>query len=178
MKTFETEKHNIPEGATHYINESGVYRFSWGKYVGGDLHLRLSGGKFWRCVVNKFFSGVIEPIPQPKEVEWVNGDIVNTPDGEGCLVAEVFRDGYSYWVVQFKDNFHPFCVTELSKPESPEDKAKRELLETSYDLYRKTQVAINSVACESFESFCSNKHNVCFWSAIVNETNYRCTTSS
>jgi hypothetical protein len=29
IKTFETESHNIPEGATHYLNETGTDCFAW-----------------------------------------------------------------------------------------------------------------------------------------------------
>ena len=36
MKTFETEKHNIPEGATHYHNENDDYEFCWFKIVNGE----------------------------------------------------------------------------------------------------------------------------------------------
>lgn len=38
MKTFETEKHNIPEGATHYANETDDDYFAWVKFVDGEVY--------------------------------------------------------------------------------------------------------------------------------------------
>lgn len=67
-----------------------------------------------------------ESLDAIEQVEWKNGDIVNTPDGEGCIVAEVYRDGYSYWIVQFKDNFHEFDPSEISEPETTKVKEERE----------------------------------------------------
>lgn len=36
MKTFLTEKHNIPEGATHYADETVLGYFAWVKFVDGE----------------------------------------------------------------------------------------------------------------------------------------------
>lgn len=122
----------------------------------------------------------LKPIPQCKEVEWVNGDeclYMNSSEAHKFIGMDPTRSDFCY-IKANCSSVNWVEVSKLSKPESPEEKIERERLEAGYDLYRKTQVSIKSVACESFESFCSSNHNVCFWSAIVNETNYRCTTSS
>lgn len=36
MKTFLTEKNNIPEGATHYADETVMDYFAWVKFIGGE----------------------------------------------------------------------------------------------------------------------------------------------
>lgn len=109
---------------------------------------------------------------QTKEVEWANGDIANTPDGEGCLVAEVYRDGYSYWIVQFKDNFHPFDLSELSKPETEEQKLEREELEAAYFLYSEW-AKINGYPKLSQLEFNSTKRDKASFLSIVRITNYK-----
>lgn len=152
MKTFETEKGNIPEGATHYSDEAEGKYFCWYNINEEVKICVLDGvgfGHKWHRCTNEHKGADVKPIPSvptetPEEkealdaieqVEWKNGDIVKTPDGMGCLVAEVFRDGYSYWIVQFKDNFHPFCVTELSKPETEAERVERERLEAVKEMF-------------------------------------------
>ena len=63
--------------------------------------------------------------------KFVGGDICLDHGSVQCLVAEVYRDGYSYWIVQFKDNFHPFDLSELSKPETKQQREDREREELS-----------------------------------------------
>lgn len=70
MKTFKTEKKNIPGGATHYINETSFFHFSWGKYVNGELVLCRHEGE-WSLVDEKTLLNSLKPIPKAKEVEWV-----------------------------------------------------------------------------------------------------------
>lgn len=74
MKTFETEKHNIPEGATHYENETSISYFAWFKLSGDDLLcMPISNPDMWLPCSLEFCKDSITPIPQTKEVEWVNG---------------------------------------------------------------------------------------------------------
>ena len=56
MKTFETEKHNIPEGATHYFNEDHFNYFTW---VAVD-----SFGNCCGIIEKSEVTGGIKPIPQ------------------------------------------------------------------------------------------------------------------
>jgi len=75
-------------------------------------------------------------ISQTKEVEWVNGDKCIFSGEEytfGC-VSPVCDQGY---VVIFDEvgDYHGCYIGELSKPETKEDREKREELEAAYDLY-------------------------------------------
>ena len=112
MKTFETMKHNIPEGATHYYHSCSGY--GWVKKepcaTGRDKSFIWDGGKWVRGVVVSY---VVKPIPKIptetpeekgaldaiKQVEW---------DGEGlppvgveceiyCPVNPVSPDGDKHW---------------------------------------------------------------------------------
>lgn len=47
MKTFETEKGNIPEGATHYSNETGLLMLCWFKECLGDWWVRTEKDIYW-----------------------------------------------------------------------------------------------------------------------------------
>lgn len=71
MKTFETEKHDIPEGATHYYNEGACLCFAWFKDVGGVKYLWTPGGiECWQVMQHQddFYSIGVKPIPttEPK----------------------------------------------------------------------------------------------------------------
>lgn len=120
MKTFETEKHNIPEGATHYRNEDKDSLFTWLK-VDDAIELWCDILRRWRGAgshVNRIMSQIV-PIPQTnietpedkaaldlidttphqyesvasKEAEWVSG---LPPVGVECEYA--FSGGnYSDW---------------------------------------------------------------------------------
>ena len=174
MKTFETEKGNIPEGATHYSDEQEGSYFCW-YIVSGDLAeiCVLDGVGFglkWHRCTNEHKGINVKPIPQTKEVEWVNGDIANTPDGEGCLVAEVYRDGYSYWIVQFKDNFHPFDLSELSKPETEAERKEREEIEAASYLLSDW---FNAIGKDMPEWSGVNEDVKAHYLRIVRKTNYK-----
>ncbi|AUS01785.1 hypothetical protein NVP1291O_71 [Vibrio phage 1.291.O._10N.286.55.F6] len=79
MKTFETEKHNIPEGATHYYHSIGGVGF---------YKLTNSSWEFWQyfyncwkpvCDNNCAFEAIPIPqtnieTPEEKYVEWKSGD--------------------------------------------------------------------------------------------------------
>lgn len=65
MKTYETEKNNTPEGATHYRDEDGKNLFTWFK-LGYLLEFHCSTSNKWKSVSeNISLSPVrITPIPQ------------------------------------------------------------------------------------------------------------------
>ena len=79
MKTFETEKDNIPEGATHYKDESPISEFCWFKLERGHWYAMTKGGSRW------YHSGVGEgkiwgikrmPTQTPEEEEAL--DLIDT----------------------------------------------------------------------------------------------------
>ena len=81
MKTFETEKHNMPEGATHYYYSCSGY--GWVKKepcaTGRDKSFIWDGGKWVRGVVVSY---VVKPIPTiPAE----------TPEGKEALCEKTYR---------------------------------------------------------------------------------------
>ena len=81
MKTFETEKHNMPEGATHYYHSCSGY--GWVKKepcaTGRDKSFIWDGGKWVRGVVVSY---VVKPIPTiPAE----------TPEGKEALCEKTYR---------------------------------------------------------------------------------------
>ncbi|AUR97698.1 hypothetical protein NVP1243O_75 [Vibrio phage 1.243.O._10N.261.54.B5] len=64
MKTFETEKHNIPKGATHYSNENDDNYFLWCKV---DID-----GQVWGVVEDESLLATVEKIQKPRtETEFV-----------------------------------------------------------------------------------------------------------
>lgn len=99
MKTFETENHNIPEGATHYFKETENEKFAWWNESESLLLCPDNSGQWESPGVHDDVGNPI-PIPQTnietpeekealdlidttpqqyesvasKEVEWVNGD--------------------------------------------------------------------------------------------------------
>ena len=75
MKTFETEKHNIPEGATHYRDEDCSYKFTWITLKGEGLY--IWDGDFWglRVAASHFYI-TVKPIPQTN---------IETPEGKEAL---------------------------------------------------------------------------------------------
>lgn len=69
MKTFETEKGNIPEGATHYRDECDEYNFLWLRSVNNDwgYYSKLYGSfrKADNWVGERLGTGEINEIPWP-----------------------------------------------------------------------------------------------------------------
>ena len=75
MKTFETEKHNIPEGATHYRDEDKSNLFTWFK-VGNGIEFWYEAGRKWRgigshinCIMDKLVEIPQTDIETPEEKE-------------------------------------------------------------------------------------------------------------
>ncbi|UVD32311.1 hypothetical protein [Vibrio phage vB_VaM_H2] len=61
-KTFEDMKHDIPEGATHYHNESDSYLFCWFKVEGGKWFVLCpdEGSKWYKCNREHHRSGIVQ----------------------------------------------------------------------------------------------------------------------
>ena len=63
MNTYETMKHNIPEGATHYRDGSDEFRFSWVMFDdGGALNVYTTALGWCRFNHSKF-EDKVKPIP-------------------------------------------------------------------------------------------------------------------
>jgi hypothetical protein len=86
MKTFETEKHNIPEGATHYSEEQlGAY-FCWYIISSDNAEIAVLDGvgfglNWHACEHSEQFGDNVKPIPQtnietPEEKEAL--DLIDT----------------------------------------------------------------------------------------------------
>ena len=73
MKTFETMKHNIPEGATHYQEEGDEYLFAWFSKTDDSLRIFVPESPFpsWNECSAYHYEDLIKPIPTetPEEKE-------------------------------------------------------------------------------------------------------------
>lgn len=138
MKTFETEKGNIPKGATHYCNEVNGFNFSWFKGVDTDNFKVLSigaGGEWFKGEQWWYVNAGINPIPQTKEVEWLNGELVCKVDQimpigvfvgldrAGRAVVELNR------VMQRNNNGDSFMVLGLHNIRKPKQETEAERVE-------------------------------------------------
>ncbi|QYW02842.1 hypothetical protein [Vibrio phage BUCT006] len=99
-KTFEDMKHNIPEGATHYHNESDGHHFCWFKVDGNKWFVNCpdQGAKWYKCSREHHRIGIVQFLqtesPEEREAldmidttskqveSLANGDVVEW-DGEG-----------------------------------------------------------------------------------------------
>lgn len=185
MKTFETEKHNIPEGATHYRNECNKRHFLWVKVDGDDVTVYIdSEGEFLSAnwLKGGRYIGSVKPIPQTsietpeeKEVEWVNGD--------ECISST----GYKFTFIGLCNYSRFDCillsdmgvttfgfVKELSRPETKQQREERERLESAHDLYCYVNSTQNKLSC-TYSWFLeeSMKNDRERFLAIVDKTNYR-----
>lgn len=73
MKTFETEKGNIPDGATHYLNENNEYYFLWVK--------ACSDGSFWSLIKDDSVISTVKPIPQTNMETPEEKEVLDTMTG-------------------------------------------------------------------------------------------------
>ena len=64
MNTFETMKHNIPEGATHYRDESDDFRFSWVMFDDGGALIVYTTALGWCRFNHSKFEDKVKPIPK------------------------------------------------------------------------------------------------------------------
>ena len=191
MKTFLTEKHNIPEGATHYRNECDKRHFLWVKVDGDDVTVYIdSEGEFLSAnwLKGGRYIGSVKPIPQAnietpeeKEVEWINGDTVeyhNKHEGEGGILTFVgihptHKDHAVLYGKHLNGGYMSAPLSMLSKPETEAERAERERLEAAYDLYCEfTNSNQEDATCMSMYGFKMSQVQR-KWLAIVDKTNYR-----
>tara|TARA_B100001063_G_C16779142_1_gene569388 strand:- start:14165 stop:14710 length:546 start_codon:yes stop_codon:yes gene_type:complete len=162
MKTFETEKGNIPEGATGY-REQGVY-------------IEWFSGEFgcWRLIASNAPSmdmcdtlKPVKPIPQTKEVEWVNG---LPPVGVECewiggglnhgdwglVIVHACHNDFA-WIEKLRDNsMHTVGnPAHFRKPETPQQREEREvneLCKSAINLIKKDK-EVDSCNVNAYASF-------------------------
>jgi hypothetical protein len=198
MKTFETEKHNIPEGATHYIEESRIMTFGWAKGLGTDgfsVYPVESGEGRWIGTSEPIHAGVLKPIPQAnietpeeKEVDWVCVEGFNYEqvdfnstleklDGDICIDSDLYFAWSNKNIVHISEvsakellmNRHKLC----KRLETEAERVERERLESAYDLYCTGNKGLNVTAPCTFDVFESDEIQCKFWLAIVDKTSYR-----
>lgn len=131
MKTFETEKNNIPEGATHYSDSSDERFFSWFMRTGDEWFIKIWSDKDWvKCKHNEQDKSGVKPIPQTKDVEWING---NDVEAYGKLYKYVgldpFNDNLCICLANEHDDPQCFSIEVLNKPETEAERVERERLE-------------------------------------------------
>lgn len=149
MKTFETEKHNIPDGATHYLDETYDNFFYWGMRYDGRFKLMDTNSKEWLDVNSETFNLNCKPIPQTKEVEWVNGELLEFM-GEPCVFIGM-SEGFP--VVRYTKDadralagvISEVCsVNMISRPKTEAERVERDRMENGKALHSqasKTEVA-------------------------------------
>lgn len=180
MKTFETEKNNIPEGATHYCDEVGIICFTWLRWDNEVLMALVpekSHGWNGAGIFTDHYLKKMKPIPKPEVVEWKNGDECRYNGINWLFCGFHPVNGLAIVANNDEPSYHQVITVDvelLSKPESPEEKEQRERLEAAYDLYCEAQKAVGNLTIVTYEKFASNETvNLIFWLAIVDKTNYR-----
>jgi len=175
MKTFETEKGNIPEGATHYSNEAEGDCFAWYKVLHNVPFIWCVGyEEEWIKMIRpiEFEDKAVKPIPQTKEVEWANGDAcryANDIEHEYTYIGE-HPHGDGHYVFSEEKGITYIANGYLLEPETEAERKEREELEVAYDLYCDLAY-INGAT--SFDLFKTDKKLVDFWVGIVRKTNYK-----
>ena len=177
MKTFETEKHTIPEGATHYSNETEHVMFCWFKYVEvGEWKVMTAKESTWFDSENfewKHYD--LKPIPQTKEVEWVNGDAcryANDIEHEYIYIGE-HPHGDGHYAFSEEKGITYIANGYLLEPETEAERKERKEFEAAYDLLCIGNRALNVTAPCTFDEFKLDKPQCDFWLAISRETNYK-----
>lgn len=203
MKTFESEKGNIPEGAAHYQDECNDRALMWIKSLNGSFEVLTDGYDDFvpaNWLASDICQSPIKPIPQAKEVEWVNGlppvgvkcvfvgihnnhhcnvSIYHSDDNKIMFLGRV--DGFpkESTIENFKDELDlmVFYCRDGDKPfiplESEAERKERKELEAAYDLLRVGNRALNVTAPCTFDEFKLDKPQCDFWLAIIRKTNYK-----
>ena len=179
MKTFLTEKHNIPEGATHYLEECDEWNFLWLKNCPKSGWCKCtSSGRHVSTWIESDMIEKIKEIPQTKEVEW-DGEY-QLEYGKGWYKYKVTYeasngDMFAMCLVQSANNGNPFeqylnsTTTKFRALEAPEDREKREREEAAKYLHSKHCVAMR----HPFKDLDNNLELLNAWLAVVDETGYR-----
>jgi hypothetical protein len=152
MKTFETESHNTPEGATHYyfigFNKLGYYKLEKGEWY------FWYNGSIWASIVDNDPLYEATPLTVSEEPEWDGEGL--PPVGTKCeaLFIEHEHKGYGEFLVLGYHGSYVWMeyIGELSntskhytakvnlikfrKPETEAEKMARERLENGKTFYQ------------------------------------------
>ena len=173
MKTFETEKGNIPEGATHYQDEDfGECVFAFFKSVDGiNYYFAPDYEGRWNELEDQseMLMDCVRPIPQTKEVEWVNGlppvgaecefkyKVMTDADWKFCRVFGYSEHVAAIWYESHDGEVKHATIDinyyEFRKPETPEQKLERERMENGKAYYGEVVRIEREVTGMSFDSF-------------------------
>lgn len=169
MKTFEAEKGNIPEGATHYFNETDSDFFAWWDDVNRLMFCpeKHSGWTNQRDITGD----VMHEIPQTKEVEWVNGDAcryANDIEHEYTYIGE-HPHGDGHYVFSEEKGITYIANGYLLEPETEAERKERERIKSAKHLYSKHCIAVR----HPFKDLDKNSELLNAWLVIVDETNYK-----
>ena len=180
MKTFETEKSNIPEGATHYTNETKTEHFAWYKKVDGVPFISLDiFDKEWRAMDDEDFNedDSVLPIPleylkeqEPKKLQWdgvglppvglmceVYGALGNYDEWQECKIfaivhGQIFISNEDSWVNR------PVGWFKFRPIETHKQKEDRQKLEAAYSLYEVYMEENDPDNIATFKQFKNNIH--------------------
>lgn len=161
MKTFETEKHNIPEGATHYSNETRDMYFAWRNAKGEsqvtsvDLEwMMFSPVREWKPIPQTNIE-----TPEEKEVEWVNGDDV---EAYGKLYKYVgldpFNDNLCICLANQDDDPQCFSIEVLNKPETEAERVEREREDAINEMSLIVESG-NGFAGNAYKKYCASLYD-------------------
>lgn len=105
-------------------------------------------------------------LKESDEVIWNSGDIA-IHDGNEVLVID-WHPHHPLLVVEGGNGFFATSSNKLSKPETPEQKAARERIESAYDLYVTCGIQHETISFDKFK-----KEPIGVWLYIVDKTGYR-----
>ena len=178
-KTIEDFKDQIPEGATHYVNEDCSNNFAFFKLVDGEVEIAIP--RYNQSWITADYDSLDEienliALTPVKQQEW-NGEGY-PPVGVECEISNC-RNPWVRCLVKFigtdlcvvdHENFeqHYHLKSVKFRPlETSEQKKELEELEAAYDLFLTFYQGINV----SFEEF-SASYDTEDWIRIVRKTNY------
>lgn len=147
MKTFETENNNIPEGATHYSNETTMLMLCWFMESNGKWWVRACNDTCWHeCDHNENERYDLKPIPQTKDAEWANGlppvgsivhgRFMHTSATDGKWQIDYISESVGVYTAVETGKQFTFATDNviLSKIETEAEKLEREELEAINDI--------------------------------------------
>lgn len=188
MKTFETEKGNIPEGATHYADETNADYFAWVKFIDGDAWRIMPDSDYFN-EWEKYKTPNTKLIPQTKGVEWVDGlppvgvecefkyKVMTDADWKFCRVFGYSEHVAAVWYKSHDGETKHATIDvnyyEFRKPETEAERKEREEMEAAYDLLCIGNRALNVTAPCAFDEFKIDEPQCDFWLSIVRKTNYK-----
>ena len=162
MKTFETMKHNIPEGATHYRDESDGFIFSWVMFDDGGALNVYTTALGWCRLNHSKFKDKVKPIPtiqtETQEEKEALDAIEKTYRYEKVELSpkEVFMamlNGESFYVL--KDELIDFDGEQFWRHTS-EGKSRITYINHDHEIYRRIEVTERELFIDAYASAVNN----------------------